>query len=733
MKKKIIKNLYQAVLLCSTSTFAFAQASTTIRVDQLPLASVIQPGDLLMIDQVTPTSTGYTLKKIPYSNMKIGNSQLLPGSAVANLGFTPLAPANNLADVLSATTARTNLSASGRVATLSVLQSSSTTQFPNGVWRDDYSAGLGAPPLLYQPLGVACSVNSGAGDGGSQVASADGKCWVARPTGGWDWREFGASTGATAAANRDAAIAATAAAVRTGLSVFLPAGSYSIDTTTTPFSSTSKFSVTSDGQAVLFPTGGGTVFQTTGGGSISNVIVYTTTNPTTGVGILYDGTGGLNLNNVGVAGMFTNFECKSCSGLMANNVTFSGNNSTTGSTLLRIHAKDGSVGSTPGDLFIANAQIRASVNGGYTHAVVVNALDGLQMVNAHIGFTAADAMLLQPEYTTGNLVGINCASCGIDLNNGGSASGIVMAPLAGFTGHRGANTFVLTQINGAPASGSQCLAISDPAEQGDAFIGFVAGNCGSSGVSITAGSGVKFLGGSLSNNNLANDGSPDMAIANASNVSVRLDMASGAHVPAEHVLVSGTSTNVSVSAENVYSGAVSANVANTSGTALAGAIMPSTLAVTGATTLSGGTTFYNGLDVVSGFANVRGGVNIGSSGVDPGYANVHVDGSVSTGKGFIAGGSSPTLTTGQCQGSNVTGGATAGTFVSAGSCILGRHFIISNLPVAPTGWACFAADRTTAATTVSQTDSSTTSATLIVLVSAAMPPGDVIQFSCTGY
>ena len=36
-----------------------------------------------------------------------------------------------------------------------------------------------APDLLFKPSNSACSLNAGAGDGGSQVQSADGKCWLA--------------------------------------------------------------------------------------------------------------------------------------------------------------------------------------------------------------------------------------------------------------------------------------------------------------------------------------------------------------------------------------------------------------------------------------------------------------------------------------------------------------------------------------------------------------------------
>jgi hypothetical protein len=89
-----------------------------------------------------------------------------------------------------------------------------TRLFPDGVWRSDYAAGNGAPPLFYKPSGSACSLNAGAGDNGSQVASTDGKCWLAVfPSSGLDIREFGADpTGASdSAAALSAAIAAAGA------------------------------------------------------------------------------------------------------------------------------------------------------------------------------------------------------------------------------------------------------------------------------------------------------------------------------------------------------------------------------------------------------------------------------------------------------------------------------------------------------------------------------------------
>ena len=79
------------------------------------------------------------------------------------------------------------------VATNAALHAASTANFSYGLWRDAYAAGNGAPPLFYVPSASACSLNAGAGDNGSQVQSADGKCWLARfPNGMMDVAEFGA-------------------------------------------------------------------------------------------------------------------------------------------------------------------------------------------------------------------------------------------------------------------------------------------------------------------------------------------------------------------------------------------------------------------------------------------------------------------------------------------------------------------------------------------------------------
>lgn len=96
----------------------------------------------------------------------ISASMLASGAAAANLGTTFVS--NN--------------------AGLSALASTAFSQ----VTRFGYAAAGDAPSATFTSSASACSLNSGAGDGGSQVPSADGKCWTAQfPPSGADVRAWG--------------------------------------------------------------------------------------------------------------------------------------------------------------------------------------------------------------------------------------------------------------------------------------------------------------------------------------------------------------------------------------------------------------------------------------------------------------------------------------------------------------------------------------------------------------
>jgi hypothetical protein len=77
-------------------------------------------------------------------------------------------------------------------STNAALQATSTAS-SSVVWRLGFSALGDVPPLLYSASASSCSLNSGNGDNGSQVKSADGKCWIASfPAGPVNVKEFGA-------------------------------------------------------------------------------------------------------------------------------------------------------------------------------------------------------------------------------------------------------------------------------------------------------------------------------------------------------------------------------------------------------------------------------------------------------------------------------------------------------------------------------------------------------------
>lgn len=85
------------------------------------------------------------------------------------------------------------------VANNTELQGVPTTPYQTMV-RDAFAVLADAPSTTFSASGSACSLNSGAGDGVTQVPSADGKCWIALSSIG-DIRSAGGAIGATAAVN----------------------------------------------------------------------------------------------------------------------------------------------------------------------------------------------------------------------------------------------------------------------------------------------------------------------------------------------------------------------------------------------------------------------------------------------------------------------------------------------------------------------------------------------------
>lgn len=114
------------------------------------------------------------------------------------------------------------------VATNAALAAASTASYPNGVWRDDYASGNGAPPLFFTVQSGTCAANSRVNDGGDCVNSSDGNSWLARTPGFYDVRQFGATPGNSA---DDDAPYIYAALNRSNAIVVFPAGQYDLKTT----------------------------------------------------------------------------------------------------------------------------------------------------------------------------------------------------------------------------------------------------------------------------------------------------------------------------------------------------------------------------------------------------------------------------------------------------------------------------------------------------------------------
>lgn len=96
----------------------------------------------------------------------------------------------------------------GSVPTNAALAASPISQFPNGVWRDDHSAGRGAGNLFFVGTSGTCAAGGLANDGGACVNSAGGNSWRARPADGalhtlqFDGIDAGGSTDTSAALAR---------------------------------------------------------------------------------------------------------------------------------------------------------------------------------------------------------------------------------------------------------------------------------------------------------------------------------------------------------------------------------------------------------------------------------------------------------------------------------------------------------------------------------------------------
>lgn len=128
------------------------------------------------------------------------SSNAITGGAINNASVGATTPSTGAFTTLSSTSAPTLSTTTfyPTVANNAALQALSTATVST-VTRLGYASAGDAAPLVFRASGSACSLNSGNGDGGSQVKSANSLCWVAKyPAHPVDAAEFGLDlTGAT--------------------------------------------------------------------------------------------------------------------------------------------------------------------------------------------------------------------------------------------------------------------------------------------------------------------------------------------------------------------------------------------------------------------------------------------------------------------------------------------------------------------------------------------------------
>ncbi|WP_156967871.1 hypothetical protein [Methylosinus sp. PW1] len=109
--------------------------------------------------------------------------------------------------------------------------SSHPTTYATAIARLGYSTLGDSSPLVFLPSGSVCSLNAGAGDGFSQVPSADGKCWLAQlPPTTWDGRWAGVDNTGSAPTQARIQVLIDALPTRGGR-IALPCGFYNVAST----------------------------------------------------------------------------------------------------------------------------------------------------------------------------------------------------------------------------------------------------------------------------------------------------------------------------------------------------------------------------------------------------------------------------------------------------------------------------------------------------------------------
>lgn len=182
-------------ILCGASALGFVLISSMAEAQSNPSPPFIaqQPLTAAQLNAAFAAKSDYPgHTPVTSFNTRGGAVTLNSGDVTTAIGYTPLNPSNNLSDVASKPLALSNLSGLAHTSTLTTLSNLSTLSY-GWVIRDSYAVAGDASPVTYYAGAAACSLGAGVGDGGSQVSSSNGKCWLAIfPASGVDIAEWGA-------------------------------------------------------------------------------------------------------------------------------------------------------------------------------------------------------------------------------------------------------------------------------------------------------------------------------------------------------------------------------------------------------------------------------------------------------------------------------------------------------------------------------------------------------------
>ncbi|WP_175952883.1 hypothetical protein [Burkholderia sp. BCC0405] len=198
------------------------------------------------------TITGGSISGTPVSG-STGSFTTLNASGAATLNNLSSSGATITGGTVGGTVLATNSALVPHVANLAALQGMSTAN-SSTYYRDGYTSTGDGGGTTYVSSGSACSLNSGNGDNGSQVKSADGKCWLAVLS------PFGADIriwGAVANGSTDAGPAVNACFAVTSICLIPP--------------STSGFLI---GTAIAIPAGDSLIGTVSSGENTSSTFTY---------------------------------------------------------------------------------------------------------------------------------------------------------------------------------------------------------------------------------------------------------------------------------------------------------------------------------------------------------------------------------------------------------------------------------------------------------------------------